>query len=126
MNDDQERAPCVTAATARFSRVGRLFGPLGVAACLLSSWHDGDCGDWRSGRRAVPHLCREAGWQLGLECTGTTDTGCALLAQMQLTPSIAASATTIDEATFTILWTANGCLSGGCRDICEVRVDRVP
>jgi hypothetical protein len=71
--------------------------------------------------------CQEANMQLALDCTGTMGVaGCDALAQMRLGPYVAPGVTTIDPATFTIVWTASGCPSGSCRETYRVRVDRLP
>jgi len=70
--------------------------------------------------------CTEGRSQLGLQCMGETAAGCALTADVYVSPRIAPGVSTIEQGTLTVGWLmAASCNTGSCVDTYDVRIERL-
>jgi hypothetical protein len=104
-----------------------------TAGAALAKGGDGDQCQVRGARPDVPPFaadvlssCEEWNTQLGLFCRGTTSSGCAVSAQMNVGPTIERGVTTIEAGGFTLTWAGSDCYPGGlCGAVYDARIDRL-
>jgi hypothetical protein len=51
---------------------------------------------------------------------------CQVTVDMSVGPYIPSEATSVDNGLFTVVWTGYPCVSGGCVETYDVRIDRLP